>query len=187
MASALFGCNPMASQSTIESEFHPGVEPSSDPDNQSSDPVAFTQAWPFDALSEASYSFDTSKLEFSGGVCRLRESDQVDSDSDASGFGGGTHSGTTWDATHSFHRLGNAGGCNGTSANCAHQTAASVYQLGSGWTPKWANIVGYWKFDEAAGVSGAGSIKDSSELTTPNHGTPTGTTTFGAAGILGTG
>lgn len=60
---------------------------------------------------------------------------------------------------------------------------AACYSLNSNWTPAWANIVGYWKFNEAAGTSGAGSVTDSSGK--GNHGTPSGTINFGATGRVG--
>ncbi|RYZ71217.1 MAG: hypothetical protein EOP09_04970, partial [Proteobacteria bacterium] len=66
----------------------------------------FTASWPFTAGTTASYTFDSTKIDFSGGVCRLTPSDQLDDDNACSGFGdgmtsncGGSYSGAQWDSS----------------------------------------------------------------------------------------
>src|SRR5690606_2122945 len=129
---AFAGCNPMAPQSTIDSEFRAGLEP-----NPDSTPTgtSFSNSWPFDALSEAQYSFDTTKIDFTGGVCRLTANDQLDHDNSSTGFGGGTHSSTTWDASGSYLRLSQTG------------TPTNTAELDASWAPQWAYLIAYYPLD----------------------------------------
>jgi len=107
----------------------------------------FSQSWPFDFGTTANYTFDTSKLDFTGGVCRLTGNDQVDDDNTVGGFLGGTLSGTEYDATNSFVRLSQTG------------SPTNTAELDSSWTPNYANILGYWK------LNGSGAIAASDPIT----------------------
>jgi hypothetical protein len=103
--------------------------------------------WPFDALTTSDYTFsNSSKLEFSGGICRLPEIIQTDSESTEIShgtFSAGTKSGVVYstlsDGTSNGLKLGNSGGCDGTAKNCA--------SLESSWVPKWSALVGYWQME----------------------------------------
>lgn len=82
--------------------------------------IAFTQSWPFDqAAAATNYTFDSTKIEFLGGTAKLKYIDQTDNDSTSLGFGGGTFSGVLWDSVNNELKLGNFGGCNGATTNCA--------------------------------------------------------------------
>jgi hypothetical protein len=107
---------------------------------------AFTENWPFDFGSDASYTFDSSKIDFTGGVARLTGTDQTDDDNTASGFGGGILSGASWDATNGYLRLAQTG------------SPTNRAELDPSWTPNYANILGYWKLD------GSGSIADAATI-----------------------
>jgi hypothetical protein len=65
-------------------------------------------------------------------------------DNAAALFNLGNLNGVTYDTANSFLRLGNAGGCNGSTTNCS--------ELDSSWTPEWPNLVGYWSFDGTLGA-----------------------------------
>jgi hypothetical protein len=138
--------------------------------------TAFTQSWPFDFATTASYTYDTTKMDFTGGVCRLTGTDQVDDDNTSSGFAGGSFTGTAWDGANSIVRVDPT-----TAYTCNSSLICS--ELDSSWTPQWANLVTYWNLNEAAGTSGAGSVKDVKSV---NNGTPTNIT-LGVAGKMRTG
>jgi hypothetical protein len=80
-----------------------------------------------------------------------------ENNSASAGFGAATHVGTEWDTTNEYLRL------SATTNNA---------ELDESWTPKWENIVGYWKLDEAAGTTGVGTIMDSSPVTPAANGNP---------------
>ena len=86
----------------------------------------------------------------------------VDSDSSASGFGGGTHTGTQFVSG----RLSLASGSD-----------AQSQDLAASWTPKWSSVVGYWKLD------GSGSIANGATVTAAvgTNGTVTNTNGSGMA------
>lgn len=88
--------------------------------------------------------------------------DQTDDDNSFTGFGGGTHTGTTY--LSGVLTLGHAGGCDATSTNCA--------ELDKSWTPHWDNLIGYWKMDEASWNGTVGEVVDSSG--NGNHGVTNG-------------
>ena len=130
----------------------------------------FTQNWPFDFGTDSSYTFDSAKIDFTGGVARLTGNDQVDNDNTASGFGGGTLAGTTWDATNGYLRMSQSG------------SPTNRAELESSWAPKWSNIVGVWHLNEAAGAT---TFADSSGK--GNTGTKSNTLTSGVTSKLGLG
>jgi hypothetical protein len=115
-------------------------------------PISLSYDWPFTALTTAQYtSSDWTKMEFVGGSVRLTPSIQTDTASaigtmDA-GSASGVIMGTLTDPAYSGLKLGNGGGCNGSSSDCAKQDAAEIYELSSSWAPQWNNIVGYWKLN----------------------------------------
>ncbi len=78
-----------------------------------------------------------------------------------------------WNPTLPFNKALPDGGASESPAIYASQSS----NLMSG-------IVGLWHLNEAAGTIGAGSVKDSSGLATPNNGTPSNVT-FGLNGKLG--
>jgi hypothetical protein len=107
----------------------------------------FKQTWDFDPAQTSSYAYNSSKVDFTGGVCRLKRTDQVDDSNDCSGFGdgltincGGSFTGVAWDGTNHFVRLSQIG------------TPTNTAELDPSWTPKYSNIVGYWKLNGALGV-----------------------------------
>ncbi len=69
--------------------------------------------------------------------------DLTDDDNTMTGFAGGSFSGVNYgllaDGSSSGLKLSNNGGCNGSSTNCS--------QLDSTWTPRYGNLLGYWKMD----------------------------------------
>jgi hypothetical protein len=107
----------------------------------------FTQTWPFDFATTSSYTYDSTKMDFTGGVCRLTGSDQVDDDNTATGFAGGSLTGVAWDATNGYLRLSQTG------------TPTNAADLDSSWTPQWSQLIGYWK------LSGTGNIANGSTIT----------------------
>jgi len=51
----------------------------------------------------------------------------IDQDDSPNGFGGGSGVGVIWDTSNNFLRLGNSGGCNGSSTNCASLDSSATY------------------------------------------------------------
>jgi hypothetical protein len=102
----------------------------------------FTQTWPFDFGTTGSYAFDSSRIDFTGGVCRLTGTDQIDDDNAASGFAGGSIGGAAqWDATNAYLRLG---------------AGTSNQELDSSWAPALPHLVDYWKFNGTVGGISSG-------------------------------
>jgi hypothetical protein len=113
----------------------------------------FSQTWPFDAGTDAVYTIsDTTRIDLTGGVCRLTATDQIDNDDDCSGFGdgvtpacGGTFSSglafdeaNTLDPSYSSHdvfRLNDTGFFLNTST------------FDASWTPGYSSLIAYWNFD----------------------------------------
>jgi hypothetical protein len=60
--------------------------------------------WPFTTAVNYTVS-DTTKVEVAGGVAKLIVVDQTDNDNASTGFGGGTHSNTIWNATNNWLEL----------------------------------------------------------------------------------
>jgi len=107
---------------------------------------SFSATWAFDPLDSANYSFDSTKIDFTGGVCRLTGTDQVDDDNTATGFAGGTLSGVSWDATNTDVRLAQTG------------TPTNTAEFDASWTPNYSSILGYWK------LNGSGSIANNAAV-----------------------
>lgn len=98
---------------------------------------------PFDAGSEVSYFIsDSSKVEFVGGVARLKAAGQQDADNSPTQFGAATMSSTTWDAGN-FVRL---------------SATTNISELDPSWAPQWSHIVGYWKLNGTVGPITNGSV-----------------------------
>src|SRR4051812_22663443 len=105
-------------------EFSIKVDPST-----SSSSKTFSQTIPFDAGTDTSYTFTASKLNLTGGSCKLSFVDQTDDDGNASlGFGAATTAGAAWNAGTSNVKLLSTAACDGTTTNCA--------ELDSTWAPK---------------------------------------------------
>jgi len=99
----------------------------------------FSASWSMEALSDGLYTYSTNLVQFVSGVAELIGSDQTDDDNTAAGFAGGNLAGVVWDTNRM--KLGDAGGCDGTLTNCS--------ELHESWTPQWANLVHYWKFNNS--------------------------------------
>jgi fibronectin type 3 domain-containing protein len=93
-------------------------------------PVTFT--WTFDQGTDSSYSFDAKKLELNGGVCRLINETPHDSSYSGGDFKDATLSGVKWDATKKAMVL---------------DTDAADGELNPRWTPKYNQLVSYFKFN----------------------------------------
>lgn len=111
--------------------------------------TAFTNHWPFDFNTTSSYTYDSTKINFSGGVCRLAATDQTDDDNTSSGFAGGSLTGAAWDASNAYVRLTQLG------------TPTNNAELDSSWTPKWSNLVSYWKMTGTGSLAVGDTIADS--------------------------
>lgn len=164
-STTLSGCNLLVPDSKTDANFHPGASPVTD-GSGGAQPAPFSWSWSFDAASEALYTFSASFLRFASGLVSLIGTDQIDDDNTATGFAGGSAAGVVWDTNRL--KLGNAGGCDATSTNCA--------ELDASWTPRWANLVGYWKMNELSWNGNIGELLDSSGQN--NHGTALGANTI---------
>jgi hypothetical protein len=84
-----------------------------------------------------------SSMEFVDNLVRLRPTVQTDSALITGTLNSGTASGvvigTLADGLKNGLKLGDGGSCNGSTTNCT--------RLDSSWTPKWNNLVSYWRFD----------------------------------------
>ena len=117
--------------------------------------TSYAQQWATVSANSSSYALSSSTLDFSGSSnsCELAPASQVDNSNASAGFAGGTFSGVasygtlTGEASSSGLKLGNNGGCNGSTANCANANAPELYELNSAWTPQWSSILGYWKMN----------------------------------------
>lgn len=108
---------------------------------------AAVNTWPFTTASD--YTYTASKIDVTGGVATLVAVDQTDNDNTSSGFGGGTHSGTQWDAGNSW--LEN----DGTTAALPNNAV----------TTSWFNMNGnvlLYHFDETSWNGTANEVVDSS-------------------------
>jgi trimeric autotransporter adhesin len=159
----LSACNPMneGQEGSFRGEnFRPGLTRST-----------ILATWPFDPGSNADYTYPNQSIEVMDGQARLLGSDQLDDDNASSGFAGGELLNLSWDEIHGGLRLKQAGSLN------------NINELEASWTPKWANLIAYWKLNEAAGTSGAGSVADSSA--SGLHAlSPGGGVTLGSSGKL---
>jgi fibronectin type 3 domain-containing protein len=94
---------------------------------------------PFDVGTTSGYNFSDSTIsDFTSGSFRLTPSDQVDDDSSASGFGGGTHNGTMYDSTNTVLRL---------------NSTTNIAELDSSWTPQYSSLALYWKMNGTGYIS----------------------------------
>jgi trimeric autotransporter adhesin len=103
----------------------------------------FSSNWNFGISGD--YSYDSNFLEVISGVARLKAFDQTDDDNSVDGFGSITQTGVVWDATNEVLRLTQSSANNTLSA------------LDASWTPKFANIIQYIKFDGTLGPITSGS------------------------------
>lgn len=60
---------------------------------------AATTTWTFEI--PGNYTYDSTRIDIFGGISALKSIDQTDDDNISSGFGGGSHSNTVWDASNS--------------------------------------------------------------------------------------
>ncbi|MEO5668891.1 MAG: LamG-like jellyroll fold domain-containing protein [Bdellovibrionota bacterium] len=142
----------------------------------SDDPVS--SSWPFDALSEAAYSFTPSLIQFTGGIAELIGLDRIENSAAELGSSSGAvlkglTYGTLSDGSQGL-KLGSDGSCDGSVTNCANQAAPEIYELNSSWTPQWSNVVGYWKMN--------GNWNDSKGI---NHGSSVGSAGFSSSAKIG--
>jgi len=148
--------------------------------HQVGDDALTDNSWPFDALSEALYTFNATLIQFTSGVAELVGFDQRDdSASEFHTSSGAQLSGLVYGTLSdgaSGLKLGNDGTCNGTTSPCANQAAAEIYELHSSWTPQWNALVSYWKLD--------GNWNDAKGA---NHLASAGTAAFSAVSKLGAG
>ncbi|NBT41841.1 MAG: hypothetical protein EBT20_15470, partial [Alphaproteobacteria bacterium] len=91
--------------------------------------------------------------------------DQTDDDNTATGFGGGSHTGTTY-----------------TSGVLTLNTTTNNAELDESWTPQWDNLVAYWKMDETSWNGTANEVIDSIGS---NHGVRVGDATTTSSAKIG--
>lgn len=148
------------SEKKTDGGFSPGV-------SQPSSSGPFTIDLPFTSITTPPYttlytSSSWTNMEFAGDLVRLTPTVQTDDAATTgtmnAGTGSGVVIGTLTDGVNSGLKLGDGGGCNGGSADCAKQTAAEIYELSSSWTPQWNNIVGYWKLNGSGAISNGATI-----------------------------
>jgi hypothetical protein len=121
----------------MDSSFAPGLTaPQSEGD--------FTHVWPFDFSTTASYTYDPTRLDFTGGVCRLTPSAQTDNASTP--FSSGVAAGTTWDTAREVLRLDASG------------TPTNQSELDASWTPQYSSIAGYWKLNGSGAITAGDTI-----------------------------
>ncbi len=105
-------------------------------------------------------------------------------------FGGGSFSGVSaysalvGESSSSGLKLGNNGGCDGSTSSCAQTSIPEVYQLSSSWAPQWNHIVGLWHLDEP---SGSTTFADSTGLGRTGTLTGSGAWTIGTDSKIGKG
>lgn len=161
--------------------------------------------WAFD--SSGDYTFDSSKVEVTGGVARLVTVDQTDSDNTSTGFGGGTHSNTQWDSSNNWLEF-DATGQSGLAGNFTSRildAGASAPWTTLAWTPRqpyfkelpdsagadsgyatgtlsMTGNVGLWHFNESSWSGVANEVADSSG--SANHCTSSGEASIITTGTL---
>jgi hypothetical protein len=94
----------------------------------------------------ALFSYTGSSVDLSG----IAELTPSNSDTAANAFSGATLAGAAWDTNALLMRLGNNGNCNALTTNCAG--------LDPSWTPKYANLIGYWPMDGSGSIAAGGTI-----------------------------
>ena len=88
--------------------------------NATGTPLSFAKDFPFDTLNSSTiYGYDSTKVNFTGGVCALNAADQIDDDFTPTGFSGATLKGLVWDSGNHQLVLGSNGGCDGSMSDCA--------------------------------------------------------------------
>jgi Concanavalin A-like lectin/glucanases superfamily len=104
-------------------------------------------------------------MEFVGGVVRLPATEHIDNsttEASDSTISDGTKNGVTYgtlnDGSTLGLKLGSDGTCDGRSADCAKTSAPEIYELHSSWTPKWNNIVHYFKFTGTGSASNGDTV-----------------------------
>lgn len=161
---------------------------------------AATSVW--DLSDPADYAIsDPDRLEISGGVARLVPLDALDDDDSATGFGGGTHSQTQWNATSSRLELA-PGQTSGTFTSRVFDAERAATWSGLAWTPDfpYAKPLPDGAATESAYASGnadmsgnrlllhldesVGTLSDGSG--SGNHGIAVGAPTYSAVGKIGT-
>ena len=151
----------------------------SDPSNQVQGALLITNTFSLKTANASSYTLsNASAIDFTATSCELTSVGQSDANSTAFGLGtaSGIVFGTLADGVQTGMKLGNAGGCDGSTTSCI-----AFNELNSTWTPQWANLVGYWKLNDAAGST---TVVDSSPVGT-NTGTVSSTgVTLGTTGKL---
>jgi len=158
----LTGCQ--VTESKIEGAFNPGGA-------SAVTTTPFSNTWSF--TSSTDYTFDSAKVEFSAGVCKLKTIDQTDNDNDAtSGFGAATKNSVQWDAGNSWMEV------DGTTTAKALPNSAST----TSWVDMSSNKV-LFHFEEAAAAT---SFADSSGTTSTGTCAGGACPTAGAAGKIGT-
>lgn len=91
-------------------------------------------SWPFTTATDYILSSSTD-VEVSSGYGRLKgNTNTKDQDNTVSGFGGGAHNNTYYNTTDTAVEL-------------------SPTEMDSTWAPAWANVLGYWKFNEKTGTT----------------------------------
>jgi len=109
---------------------------------------------------------------------RLKVSEKYsDTNNNAIGIAGGTHYGTIWSNSKSALILGSGGGCNGSTGNCS--------ELDASWTPKYDDIVGYWKFNGSGATTAGQAIPATIGADGISvHGAHAGTVTYSSNGKI---
>ena len=122
---------------------------------------------PLGTNEEAPESFGL-EAEFNGGELDTTEThivDQVDDDNSSTGFGGGAFRGVIYS--------------NGV---VTLNTTTNTSELNESWTPRWNNLVAYWKMDEASWDGSIGEVIDSKGA---HHGTRVGNATTTSSAKIG--
>ena len=105
--------------------------------------LPFSTTYDFAAGSEGQYLFPNSVEISPGGTARLKLADQADAN--VSNFSAGTSTGVAWDPSGGFLRLSGDGANTNTS------------ELSTDWTPKYANLVQYYRMNGAVGAISNGA------------------------------
>lgn len=80
----------------------------------------------WDFSSSGDYTYDSNKISVSGGIASLPALDFTDDANDATGFAGGTHTGTQWDAT-GYIKINDSN----ASTNCTDYYTSRVLDAGA--------------------------------------------------------
>jgi hypothetical protein len=96
--------------------------------------------------SNSLFSYSVGSVDVSGSA----ELTPSNSDSATSAFAAAALAGAAWDPNALQLRLGNSGNCNALLTNCA--------ALHPSWTPRYANLIGYWPLDGSGSIAAAGAL-----------------------------